>query len=175
MTRIPKSLLLPAIFILCAACAPAASPAPAAGFQGFRPPPAQVITCSSNNGKRNYCTVDTRRGVRLSRQISGSPCTQTQTWGFDPRGVWVDRGCRAEFVIGGGGMQRPPRPQPQIITCSSNNGRRNYCPANGVNLNRIVMTRQISGSECRRGYSWGVDRRGLWVDRGCRAEFQVNR
>ena len=38
----------------------------------------------------------------MTRQISGSPCIQGQTWGFDDRGVWVDRGCRAEFQAGGG-------------------------------------------------------------------------
>jgi hypothetical protein len=37
--------------------------------------------------------------VQLVRQISGSPCRQDETWGYDRRGIWVDRGCRAEFVI----------------------------------------------------------------------------
>jgi hypothetical protein len=60
-----------------------------------------TITCSSDDGRRNYCQADTRRGVYLSRQISGSPCRQNQTWGYDGRGIWVDRGCRAEFQVGG--------------------------------------------------------------------------
>src|SRR5215469_3157218 len=60
----------------------------------------QTITCSSNDGRRNYCAADTSRGIRLSRQISGSPCIQGQTWGWDNRGLWVDRGCRAEFLVG---------------------------------------------------------------------------
>lgn len=175
MIRIPKSLLIAAMFILCAAFAsptPAAAASPAA-FQGYGPPPGQVITCSSNDGRRHYCGIDTSRGVRLSRQISGSACIQGQTWGYDRRGVWVDRGCRAEFFAGGGmGGGRPPM---QIITCSSNDGRRNYCPLNGMDRNRIFMSRQISGSACVQGQTWGVDRRGLWVDRGCRAEFQVRR
>jgi hypothetical protein len=58
-----------------------------------------VIRCSSDDGGRNFCEVDTDRGVRLVRQISGSPCEQGRTWGYDRRGIWVDRGCRAEFEI----------------------------------------------------------------------------
>ena len=60
-----------------------------------------TITCSSNNGRRADCSADTRGGVRLVRQISGSPCTQGSTWGYDARGIWVDRGCRAEFEVAG--------------------------------------------------------------------------
>jgi len=132
----------------------------------------QTVTCSSDNGRRNYCNVDTRRGVRLSRQISGSPCTQGQTWGFDDRGIWVDRGCRAEFIVGAGGGGNWGG-QGQTITCSSDNGGRNYCNIGGANPQNITLTRQISGSPCVRNQTWGVNQRGLWVDRGCRAEFSV--
>ena len=66
-----------------------------------------TIACASDNGRRAYCDVDTSRGVRLVRQLSGSACQEGSTWGFDSRGVWVDRGCRAEFdVSGGGGLSR---------------------------------------------------------------------
>ncbi|MBZ5608981.1 MAG: DUF3011 domain-containing protein [Acidobacteriia bacterium] len=59
-----------------------------------------TITCSSNHGERVYCDADTRdRDVRMVRQISGSPCRQGETWGWDQRGIWVDRGCRAEFAV----------------------------------------------------------------------------
>jgi hypothetical protein len=129
----------------------------------------QTITCSSDDGRRNYCSIDTGRGVRLSRQISGSPCIQNQTWGFDNRGIWVDRGCRAEFSVGGGGNWQGG----QTITCSSDDGRRNYCNANGAYPRDVTMTRQISGSACIQNQTWGVDNRGIWVDRGCRAEFSV--
>ena len=184
MIRISKLLLLTAIISLSAAYASsqpiltiAGLQPEAAGFQGQGQ--GQVITCSSDDGRRNYCNVDTRRGVRLNRQISGSPCVQDQTWGVDNRGLWVDRGCRAEFSFGGGGW-RPGQgqgpDQSQIITCSSDDGRRNFCSINGYNSNSVVLTRQISGSPCVQNQTWGIDRRrGLWVDRGCRAEFQVNR
>lgn len=59
-----------------------------------------TLTCSSNHGDRVYCEVDTRdRRVDMVRQISGSPCRLGETWGYDRRGIWVDRGCRAEFVV----------------------------------------------------------------------------
>ncbi len=63
------------------------------------PSTSQTIRCESNNNARNYCPVDTRGGVRLSRQLSGSVCTQDSTWGYDNRGVWVDNGCRGEFQV----------------------------------------------------------------------------
>ena len=73
------------------------------GGGGYRPtstpPPPQIITCSSNNGKRNWCDVGGSRDIRFNRQISGSACIEGQTWGIDNRGLWVDRGCRAEFRV----------------------------------------------------------------------------
>lgn len=136
----------------------------------------QTVTCSSNDGRRNFCAADTSRGVRLSRQISGSACIQGQTWGWDNRGLWVDRGCRAEFIVGGGGgggHWGPGGGQGQTVTCSSNDGRRNWCDSFGARPESIDLSRQISGSACVRGQTWGVDQRGLWVDRGCRAEFTI--
>jgi hypothetical protein len=35
----------------------------------------------------------------------------------------------------------------------------------------VQLTNQRSGSPCQQGYSWGYDRRGIWVDHGCRADF----
>lgn len=58
------------------------------------------VNCSSDDGRRKFCEVDTRDGVRLVRQVSGSPCRLNETWGFTSRGIWVDRGCRAEFQVG---------------------------------------------------------------------------
>ena len=135
-----------------------------------------VITCSSNNGRRNYCSADTRGGVKLGRQISGSPCRRGDTWGFEPGRIWVDRGCRADFVIqryrpGGPGYGPGPGGPARIVTCSSDNGRRNYCSAD--TRRGVYLVKQRSGSPCKQGYSWGFDGRGIWVDRGCRADFQV--
>jgi hypothetical protein len=143
-----------------------------------RPARAQSITCSSDNGRRNFCSVNTSGGVTMVRQRSDARCTQGYSWGYDRRGIWVDHGCRADFAIRGGYRPGGPgygpgpnRPGGQSITCSSDNGRRNYCPIN--TRGRVTMVRQRSDSRCTEGYSWGHDRRGIWVDRGCRADFVV--
>ncbi|MEI9977497.1 MAG: DUF3011 domain-containing protein [Edaphobacter sp.] len=141
------------------------------GGGGYGPQP-QTITCSSNDGRRNWCAIGNSRDAQLVRQISGSPCVRDQTWGVDSRGLWVDRGCRADFTFGGRGYgPAPGPPPPQIVTCSSNDGRRNWCDTGG--RRNIQFNRQISGSPCIQGQTWGIDNRGLWVDRGCRAEFRI--
>ena len=136
------------------------------------------ITCSSNNGARNLCRADTSRGVKLVNQLSSSRCIQGRTWGWNEKGIWVDQGCPAEFALGRssgyypGGPGRPPgRPVTQIITCSSDNGKRNWCgnPTNG----QVRLIKQRSGSPCRRGDTWGTQPGSIWVDRGCRADFEV--
>lgn len=127
------------------------------------------IACSSDDGRRRYCDADTRGGVQLVRQISGSPCEQGRTWGFDGRGIWVDRGCRAEFRVGSGGGGNGDKGAQ--ITCSSDDGGRKFCPAD--TRNGVRLARQISGSPCIQGQTWGFDRRGVWVDRGCRADFTL--
>jgi hypothetical protein len=144
------------------------------GGGGGYPGGGQQITCSSNDGKRNYCTADTRGGVRMVKQRSGSPCIQGQTWGYGGNQIWVDRGCRADFVTGngggnwnGGGGGYPG----QQVTCSSNDGKRNYC--NVDTRGGVRLVNQRSGSPCIQGQTWGYNQGAIWVDRGCRADFQV--
>ena len=57
------------------------------------------------------------------------------------------------------------------IKCESNDGRRNYCGS--YDYRQVRLERQISGSPCINGRTWGVDGQGLWVDNGCRAYFTV--
>lgn len=54
------------------------------------------------------------------------------------------------------------------VRCESRNYRYQRCNANWRDA-RIL--RQISSTQCRRDDTWGIDRRGLWVDRGCTAIF----
>lgn len=63
----------------------------------------RYITCSSRDSQYRYCRADTEGQVRLSRQLSSHGCIEGQTWGYDRHGIWVDRGCRAEFTIGRSG------------------------------------------------------------------------
>ncbi|MBP6003869.1 MAG: DUF3011 domain-containing protein [Pyrinomonadaceae bacterium] len=61
----------------------------------------KMLTCGSTGGNYNYCRVDTDNRVRLERKLSISDCVYGSSWGYDKRGIWVDRGCRAEFAYGG--------------------------------------------------------------------------
>jgi hypothetical protein len=58
-----------------------------------------LVVCESQNGKRHTCSADTRYGVDVYRQLSKAECVFNSTWGYDSRGIWVDRGCRAEFAL----------------------------------------------------------------------------
>jgi hypothetical protein len=153
------------------------------------------ITCASDDGRRHYCRIATQGRVRLTNQRSGSPCVQGQSWGYDGNGIWVDRGCRADFIVGrggGGGGYYPPPPPPgggngyypggpgyrpppggggQVITCSSNDMGRNFCST--YTGRGVYMIKQRSGSPCVQGQTWGWNNKGIWVDRGCRADFQI--
>jgi len=137
----------------------------------------EAVRCNSDDERRHYCNIDTRGGVRLVRQISGTPCRQGETWGYDNNGVWVDHGCRAEFATGSGDRANGYYNQGYnagyggTLRCSSDDGDRHYCAAN--TQAGVTLIRQISGSACEQGRTWGVDRQGIWVDRGCRAEFQI--
>jgi hypothetical protein len=139
----------------------------------------QTIYCASDDMDRQRCFADTRFGVRLIRQRSEARCEYGRTWGYDDRGIWVDRGCRADFQVGGGDWDSGNRPteagrpggRTVSIYCASDDERRHRCQADTRFGVRLV--RQRSGSPCDYGRTWGYDDRGIWVDRGCRADFEV--
>lgn len=62
----------------------------------------QSIYCASDDGRRHNCPVNINGGaVRLVNQKSGSNCVEGRTWGANNNGIWVDRGCRADFEVSG--------------------------------------------------------------------------
>ena len=61
----------------------------------------QVVRCESSGKQERYCKVNTRRGVELYRQLSKARCRYGSSWGYDRKGIWVDEGCRADFLIRG--------------------------------------------------------------------------
>lgn len=63
----------------------------------------RTVTCESRNYRYSYCRADTDNRVTLVRQRSSTRCRMWDNWGYDRRGVWVDRGCAAEFRVGRGG------------------------------------------------------------------------
>ncbi len=57
------------------------------------------------------------------------------------------------------------------VRCESINNRPKECRLDG----RARLVRQLSGSACVEGRSWGQGRGGVWVSHGCRAEFVAER
>jgi hypothetical protein len=131
------------------------------------------ISCSSDDGKRHYCEVDTRGGVSMTRQRSDAGCEEGFSWGYDRQGIWVDHGCRADFAVdaGYGGVPADSSGGRLTITCSSDDGKRHSCPAD--TRHGVRMFNQRSKARCTEGSSWGYDRNGVWVDHGCRADFRI--
>jgi len=60
---------------------------------------ARHLTCESKGKTRRMCGVTIERGARLQRQLSNSACVEGSSWGWSRDGVWVDQGCRGEFVV----------------------------------------------------------------------------
>jgi hypothetical protein len=130
------------------------------------------INCASDGKRYRYCPAKTYGSARIDKQFSDAPCTFGKSWGYDANGVWVDKGCRALFVVGEPTV-RPPIGGGSRITCQSPKGKRQYCRANTRGYARLMT--QLSKSPCTLGYTWGWDDNGVWVDRGCRGEFLVGR
>jgi len=134
-----------------------------------------IVTCSSDDMGYHSCAVGPNHGVRLVRQRSDAQCIEGQTFGVRGESIWVNRGCRADFEVlaggrgnwNGGGGGAPAG----TITCSSDDMHRHFC---GIpNDSRVRLARQRSGSACVEGQTWGVQGNQIWVDRGCRADFEV--
>lgn len=186
-----------------------------AQFRVDPPPPPPVaeqnpypdrIRCSSRKGRYRLCRVDTGDGVELVKQHSRASCQGN--WGYNERGVWVDKGCRATFRIkrhhygygqspygnrpapygnpGHDPYQKPPvenrpygqggygqtLPRTEDVRCDSINGRYRVCPVQRP-FAKVTLLRQHSRATCA-GH-WGQVPEGIWVDKGCRATFRVQR
>jgi hypothetical protein len=62
----------------------------------------------------------------------------------------------------------------QNFTCSSDNNQYRMCQIPGnANPQNVRMVKQLSQVPCVQGRTWGTRRNQVWVDKGCRAEFQV--
>jgi len=68
-------------------------------------------------------------------------------------------------------QQRDPGPPARVMRCESDGDYR-HCRAD-VQV-RVSLRRQLSRADCRYNDTWGYDRRGVWVDGGCRAEFALD-
>ena len=146
---------------------------------------AAEVTCESIDNRRQDCALDGRGEVRLIEQLSRSECREGLDWGAGRDLVWVANGCRARFAVGERGYAGRPgydRPgygydgyrgrPPRVLRCESHDQRPNFCRVPG-GLREVDIRRRLSRADCDFGYSWGFRRDGVWVDRGCRADFVV--
>ncbi|MGO4260956.1 DUF3011 domain-containing protein [Lysobacter sp. TAB13] len=133
---------------------------------------ARVIKCESRGGRWNHCPAQTEAGVALAQQLSKQPCLRNQSWGTDASGVWVAGGCRGEFRLLGAEPEPEAAAPPNVLRCESLDRRARRC--DGETGTGVRMVKQLSKSECVEGRSWGFDAHGVWVEDGCRAEFELD-
>jgi hypothetical protein len=150
----------------------------------------RTVQCESQSGRYSYCRTYTTGTVELRKQLSKKRCTEYDTWGADGdgSGIWVRDGCRAVFTVRERSWGRGDRDDDRyrgrwddnryggrrIIRCASESWAYNHCDVPGGPRD-TKLVRQISHTRCVRGDNWGEDRYGIWVDRGCEAEFEVRR
>ena len=119
------------------------------------------------------------QSVRLERELGGAGCINGRTWGTQPGLIWVENGCRAVFSYetswdgGGGQSSGTSSGDRRELTCQSRRGNRQSCPVPNLDLGSVSLERKLSDMPCNRDDSWGAQRGEIWVDKGCRAEFQI--
>lgn len=128
----------------------------------------EQVRCESQDARRVHCPIDTSRGVVLSRQLSQNACIREADWGVDSRGVWVARGCRAEFRAVPADLSGARH----VVRCESRRARVESCPVilRGA---PVRLLRELALAPCRRGESWEVGRNEIRVSRGCKGEFEI--
>lgn len=137
----------------------------------------EAVTCRSSRSRYTRCAVPWRN-AQLVQQTSTSACVRGSTWGFEHGSIWVDRGCAGRFaaVGGGGGWQPPPNwNQRFTVSCGSPQHRYAFCQVDVGSRGRVYLQQQTSNASCVEGQTWGWNRAGVWVDRGCGANFVVDR
>lgn len=144
----------------------------------------QAVDCKSSGYNFQQCPVPWR-DARLVRQLSDTPCRRGENWGFDRRGLWVDRGCGGRFVdanssagpgYGGGGWRPGPGWDHRFqVGCESSGYQYQFCAVDLGQGGRARLQRQTSNSACVEGRTWGWNRAGIWVNQGCGGVFAIDR
>jgi hypothetical protein len=153
------------------------------------------VECRSRNYQYTECEADFRR-PQLVQQLSDSDCTEGDSWGYNRRrgAIWVSKGCGGLFADGDERYGRRDRDRDdddrsdrrrdrdddddrsdrrrgrgrETIECRSSGYAFTRCD---VEWSEARLIEQLSDSECIEGRTWGVDRHGLWVDKGCGGRF----
>jgi len=139
-----------------------------------------LVNCASRDYQQQLCPLPfgaTR--VQLVGQRSQAPCIEGRTWGWRPDGIWVTGGCEADFQAYGNQAPVVVAPQPAqppaqgLFFCESRDYQYTVCPTGRLRVAQLVNQR--SQAACVYGQSWGYQNDSIWVDRGCAAEFAVQR
>lgn len=154
----------------------------------------RTVSCHSNHREFRRCQVGLWDDVALVQQDSDTRCVRGDNWGLDGTAVWVTGGCRGVFAeVRHRTLRRHARdrrhgrqPAAQFppshawdrdieFVCQSRDQHYKLCQVDVGPRGWVELKKRESGAECIRGRSWGWNRAGIWVDRGCRARFVVHR
>lgn len=151
-------------------------------YPGYPGNPNGTVSCGSPQYNMLRCRVPGNwPGARIVRQTSKSACVQGRTWGFNRGSIWVDKGCGGVFAPGnynggnGGGQPGPGWNRDFVVSCGSPQYHYYFCKVDVGARGRVRLQRQNSDSACVEGRTWGWNRAGIWVDKGCGAQFMVTR
>jgi hypothetical protein len=142
-------LFLVVMFLVCLFI-----PAPAAAQYNQS---GNIITCESRHHRIQYCPLsDPRSIVVLVQQVGNERCVRGETWGNDGRGIWVDRGCKAQFRVdppgsgpgwwsSGPGQRAYGRPKSGACFYKNTDFRGEYfCRERGAHLPQVPLDDEIS-------------------------------
>ncbi len=97
------------------------------------------VSCSSDDNRYRECSLHTPGKVELARRESRADCLEGRSWGYSPRSVWVDAGCRGIFRVtpyGGGGGDGWPDNAAELARASCLERARRE----GVRVTRVTRT-----------------------------------
>lgn len=150
-----------------------------------------AVSCASNSKQFKRCNVGPWDDAVLMQQDSGTPCIRGDNWDLDGVTIWVSEGCRGSFAE----VRRDTRPVQRNVVharhrpgaaldpwnreirfeCASTDRKYQFCSVDVGPRGTVEMESQQSRADCVREQSWGWNRAGIWVDKGCRAKFVVHR
>ncbi|MEO7067747.1 MAG: DUF3011 domain-containing protein [Rhodanobacter sp.] len=150
-----------------------------------------AVSCASNSQQFKRCNVGPWDDAVLLQQDSGTPCVRGKNWDLDGISIWVNGGCRGSFAE----VRRDVRPLPRStlparhrpsasvdpwnreirFECASTDNKYQFCSVDVGRRGSVEMESQQSRADCVRDQSWGWNRAGIWVSKGCRAKFVVYR
>lgn len=148
------------------------------------------VRCVSSRSGRHHCRVNSPfREVQFVSRVGDRRCRQGRDWGYDRRGIWVENGCGAMFRVileaqvrdydrydrtydrrYDDRYDRRRADYRDTVSCYSRDYRREVCHI-PRSADEVRLVKRKSNSSCYRGTDWGVGRRGIWVDNGCKAIF----